>query len=96
MAAIPSLNSHYDEEADLMAVWWERPAKIVCVESVPGVFLHVNPHTDEVVGYEIEDFRARYQGRRTDELPLPTITTAQRQPLETYLEGEAQTTSITD
>ena len=96
MAATSSLNSHYDEEADLMAVWWERPKDIVCIEPVRGIFLHVNPHTDEVVGYEIEDFRARYQGCRADELPLPTITATQRRPLETHLGPGSRPASALD
>ena len=85
MAAASQLTTHYDDEADLIAVWWARPRDVVCVEQSPGIFLHVNPHTDEVVGYEIEDFLSRFAGTAAAELPLPGVDLALRRPLHALL-----------
>ncbi len=84
MDQIP-LNTHYDSEADVFSAWTCQPDEVVCVEPVEGIVLRMDANTDELVGYTIIDFRARFRGADVEAISLPIIGAKALLPLRAQL-----------
>ena len=67
------LNSHYDSEMDIFAVWLRQPDEVVCVEPEEGIVLRIDANTDEFVGYTILDFYRRFANQSPQLITLPLV-----------------------
>ena len=87
-----NLKHHYDEEMDILAVWTQQPAEVVCVEPQEGVVLRIDANTDDFVGYTILDFRKRFvkrgvESKERKEITLPLVPKDALMPIYTTLDS---------
>ena len=56
------LSSSYDEEADILYLWFgDAPREAISVTSKEGHLVRLDPDTHEIVGFTVFDFCRRWQ-----------------------------------
>jgi uncharacterized protein YuzE len=64
--------SDYDEVADILYLWVNKPRRAITYETADGHLVQLDPETREFVGVAIVDYKATWEGQ-TIRIDVPVV-----------------------